>query len=172
MIEPSQTFSRRRFVAGLALGATTAHAQSTVGANQNGGVVEQSIRSFIDDMYACIRFDRNQPMDTALLRRLMHPGATFAWAEEGGFRLVEIDEFIGLFLAGFERDGLWSLQERSLEMSAVSFGNVAQVSDTYEAVFNDGEVVVQGVNMFQLLRSANQWRCAALAWSEEPAAQK
>ncbi len=128
---------------------------------------DPAIRDFVTKMYQAIKFDRGESLDGNRLRQLMHPGARIAWSTAAGFELVDVDDFIERFVAGFEADGIWSLREHSLGMKVHRFGEVAQVFDTYEAVFNEGEIVARGVNAYQLIKQNHTWKCAALAWSEE-----
>ena len=165
--------SRRHFLgaAGLAVGAAvlgTAQRALAVGKQDGDG----SIRTFVDEMYQAIWFDKGGWIDSDRLRSVMHPQGQFAWAENGGFRMVYIDEFLKLFGDGFKADGIYSLHERSLGMKVFSFGDVAQVFDTYEATFNDGAFVARGVNAYQLVKLAGNWRCISLAWHEESADMK
>ena len=128
---------------------------------------DPAVRDFVTKMYQAIKFDRGESLDGNRLQQLMHPGARIAWATAAGFELVDVDDFIERFVAGFEADGIWSLREHSLDMQIHRFGEVAQVFDTYEAVFNEGEIVARGVNAYQLIKQNDTWKCAVLAWSEE-----
>ncbi|MFC7049993.1 hypothetical protein [Emcibacter nanhaiensis] len=128
---------------------------------------ETAIHAFIERMYQAIWFDKGGWFDKDLMRSVMHPEATFAWDEGEDVRLVDTDTFLDLFGEAFRNDGIYSLHERSLKMTILEFGSVAQVFDVYEAVFNDGEHIARGINAFQLVKHEGAWKCSSLAWCEE-----
>jgi len=160
--------SNRRHFLGGAIGASAFMLGGAANARSSAlPENEEPIRTLVHEMYRSICFEKGAWIDGDRMRFLVHPQGTFAWAEEGGVRLIGIDEFIELFSGAFKAEGIYSLQERSLDMKIMMFGEIAQVFDIYEAVFNEGSRVVRGVNAFQLVSDAGQWKCASLAWSEE-----
>ncbi len=120
--------------------------------------------SAVRTVYARVSADAGSVPDWDSVRELFLPEAVIVLrASRESLRVLSLDGFIEDFAAFYEDPGVRErgFEEEVLELSSVSYGDIAQVWVLYEARIPDGRGN-RGLDHFSLVRRAGAWRIAAV----------
>jgi hypothetical protein len=110
------------------------------------------------------------PRDWDRERHIFAPGAHLMptrFAEDGSHSIQILDNegYIKSRTPFFEKT---SFYEHEVSRREERFGNIAHVWSAYEGRYSpDGEVVLRGVNSFQLYNDGDRWWVVSMLWDNE-----
>lgn len=128
-----------------------------------------TIGAAVKDLYASISFQEGKEPDIALLRSLFHPEGMLTSMTDRGPSVMRLETFVSLFREQMEAGYINAFLEKEIAARIETFGNIAQVFSTYEAIITGPEEAqkVRGINSIQLFKQDGRWRVLSILWDEE-----
>jgi len=129
----------------------------------------ETIDALITTLYETITGPAG-PRDWDRERHIFAPGAHLMptrFAEDGSHSIQILDNegYIKTRTPFFEKT---SFYEKEVSRREERFGNIAHVWSAYEGRYSpDGEVVLRGVNSFQLYHDGDRWWVVSMLWDNE-----
>ncbi|WP_260482278.1 nuclear transport factor 2 family protein [Sphingomicrobium flavum] len=124
---------------------------------------EAKVQAAIDGIYAVISGPVGQPRDWDGMRALMTADARLTPIAAQGHQTHSIDGYI-------ERSEQFLVEQGFFEVETGNrieiYGDLAQVWSAYEGRTGsaDGPIFVTGINSFQLVRQAGEWKIFSILW--------
>lgn len=134
-------------------------------ANGNRSDDEQAIVAIIEDMFAAISWDADNPPDLARFVAAVLPEATVVPSARP-LAPTDITAFSQRMAGLYAEGAMKTFDERPLGTVVQVFGNIAVALGGFEAVV-DGGAPGRGANAFVFVKDAEDWRIAAMAWDNE-----
>ena len=100
------------------------------------------------------------------MKALLAPGARLIAVRKDGPAVMTPEDYIARAGAYMEKNGFF---ERSVANRVERYGDIAHVFSTYESRHNasDEKPFARGINSFQLVRIAGQWKVLTIFWQQE-----
>lgn len=128
-----------------------------------------AIERLVHELYAWVS-SPNGPRSAELLERMFAPTGRLAFPGEpngASWLVMTPGDFTARLNAQLEGAGFY---ERELEAYLSAFGRTAHVSSTYESGLDGAHPDVRrGVNSFQLVKIATEWKFLSICWDYESA---
>ena len=122
-----------------------------------------SIDGVLDALLAQISIEKGEKMDTATIRNLFHPNASFIVGDSSGSETASLDEFLVFLTDSYYEQGYL---EREINRIVHEYNGIAQVFATFYGKHpEDGEE--RGINSYQLIYNQDRWWIANLLWTIE-----
>ena len=130
--------------------------------------VHLDIMNVVDETQKIVSIDKGQKIDTAQLRALFFPTASFSvLAEDEGkqiYQTVDLDDFLASLTDEYYSNGYFETGKGSV---IEEYNGIAHVMQSFYGKDSEGEEA-WGLNSYQLIYFEDRWKIANMVWTMSP----